>query len=103
MFEALDAKIVSFKKYVIKYRIYLTQKLSYHNNLYRKHWVFSINIHLDIGIHAKAIFTKQTLTILSMVYLEIDKANYGEGFILPRQEVKFESFLKFNKNKWKLL
>ncbi|MBD3214651.1 MAG: hypothetical protein GF311_18720 [Candidatus Lokiarchaeota archaeon] len=84
LLEDLDANIVSFKKYVIKYRIYLTQKLSYHIILYRKNWGFSINIHLDIGIHTKAIFTKQPLTILSMLYLEINKANYGECFILPR-------------------
>jgi hypothetical protein len=98
----LDAKLVSFKKFAIKYRIFLSDKISYHIIIYRKYWGFAINIHLDIGIHKNVVVNKDTLKILSKIYLFIKGSNCGECFLLPRQDKTFNKFLKFNKHKWNL-
>lgn len=98
----LDAQVVSFKKFTIKYRIFLGGTISYHIIIYRKYWGFAVNIHQDIGIHSEAVFNKHTLKLLSKTYLHIKDADCGECFLLPRQRKAFEKFLKFNKNKWNL-
>ena len=99
----MGPKIVTFKKFVIKFRIFLGGDISYHIIIYRKYWGFSVNIHKDIGIHLKAIFNKKTLYILSKIYVHVKKAQYGKCFLLARQEKAFNKFLKFNSNKWNLI
>ncbi len=94
---------VNVSKNSIELRMFIEDTLSVHIIISRKFWGFSINTHIDIGIHYRTIFNIQTLKILSKLYVHLNKVSYGKCFLLPRQEQDFKKFMKQGKKRWNLI
>jgi len=52
-------------------------------SLWKKHYGFNIDAHIDIRPHGDVSFTLVTLKLLSTLYLYLKK-KYGHFFLLPR-------------------
>ena len=76
----------------ITFRKFLQDGTCIHVRLTKKKWGFSINIHKDIKIHKTVEHNKNTLQLLSELYIHL-KEFYGNIFMLPRQESDFQAFI----------
>ncbi len=87
-----NAKEMYKQKSIIYFRIFFEDDSSIHFKISQKYWGFSINIHRDVFKHKCAIFDKECLTLLSKFYISLSKT-MGKPFLLPRQELEFQSHL----------
>lgn len=76
----------------VEYRKSYDDSVSLHIILIRKFWGVAVNAHIDVGIHSKALFTKDSLELLSRIYIFLKKKRYGKCFLLPREERNFRKF-----------
>ena len=97
------AKIVRCSKNAVDFRIFYGGARCIHIIARKKYFGMAINIHFDIGVHSEVSYTKDTLTILSKVYLILKRKRYGRCFLLPREETTYQKFLRFDKRKWNLI
>lgn len=92
-FYCVSAKIMEERNKSIYYRIFNHENsTSIHIRIVKKDWGFSIYVHRDLFKHQGSIFDKECLAILSRLYIFL-KGKYGRVFLLPREKIKFHSFL----------
>ena len=76
----------------VEYKKFYGNSLSLHIILVRKFWGVAANAHIDVGVHSKSFFTKDSLELLSRIYIFLKKRRYGKCFLLPREERNFRKF-----------
>ena len=90
--EGNNAELVENLRYRKMFRIFHESTVSVHISLFLKHWGFSVNVHVDIGIHFFSFFNRQSLEILSKLYNYLKKMPDSRCFLLPREENEFQFF-----------
>ena len=76
----------------VQYRKFLKDGTSIHISLWKKHYGFNIDIHIDIRPHEEVGFTSVTLRLLSALYVYL-KDKYGVVFLLPRQRNEYQGYV----------
>ena len=99
----IKASAVRESKNAIDFRFFHGSNCSTHIIIRRKYFGIAINIHIDLGIHSKTCFNKNTLSLLSGIYILLKRVKYGKCFLLPREENKFLKFMCSGKKKWNLI
>ena len=73
----------------LQFRKFLKDGTSIHFSLWKKHYGFNIDAHIDIRPHGDVSFTSVTLKLLSTLYVYL-KRKYGLVFLLPRQKNEYQ-------------
>ena len=73
----------------LQFRKFLKDGTSIHFSLWKKHYGFNIDAHIDICPHGDVNFTSVTLKLLSALYLYL-KRKYGFVFLLPRKKMNIK-------------
>ncbi|MFX1470830.1 MAG: hypothetical protein ACFFB8_19495 [Promethearchaeota archaeon] len=76
----------------LQYRKFLNDGTSIHFSLWKKHYGFNIDAHIDLSLHRDVIFTSVTLRLLSSLYNYLKK-KYGVVFLLPRQKREYQGYV----------
>lgn len=76
----------------LQFRKFLIDGTSMHSSLWKKHYGFNIDAHIDLSPHGEVIFTVATLTLLSTLYIYLKK-KYGIVFLLPRQRNEYQGYV----------
>ena len=77
----------------LQFRKFLKDGTSIHFSLWKKHYGFNIDAHIDIHVHhGDVFFTSVTLRLLCALYLYLKK-KYGFVFLLPRQKKEYQGFV----------
>ncbi|TXT59991.1 MAG: hypothetical protein BAJALOKI1v1_1340014 [Promethearchaeota archaeon] len=76
------------------YRRIIIEKVDYHLKATQKYYGFSINVHIDLSEHGRAIFNKDTMILLSKLYLYIKSHGNGKPFIIPRESSALTRYIK---------
>ena len=63
-----------------------------HIEVEKKYWGISIHAHCDLEEHGDFEFNKDTLRIMSELYVWL-KRNYGDVVMVPREELKFQGLI----------
>ena len=99
----IGAVAVRAGRNAVDFRIFYSHNVSLHIIIRRKYWGFAINSHLDIGIHARSLFNREALKLLSKVYVHLRKIRYGKCFLMPRERDSFDRFMHEGKKRWNLI
>jgi len=73
------------------------EKVDYHIKATQKYYGFGINIHIDLSEHGRAFFNKDTMILLSKLYLFIKKHGNGRAFIIPRESSALTRYIRILK------
>lgn len=76
----------------LQFRKFLKDRTSIHFSLWKKHYGFTIDAHIDLSPHGDVIFTSVTLRLLSALYIYLKK-KYGVVFLLPRQKNEYQGYV----------
>jgi len=76
----------------LQFRKFLKDGTSIHFSLWKKHYGFNIDAHIDLRLHGDVIFTPITLKLLSALYNYLKK-KYGLVFLLPRQRNEYQGYV----------
>jgi len=76
----------------LQFRKFLKDGTSIHFSLWKKHYGFTIDAHIDLSPHGDVIFTSVTLRLLSALYIYLKK-KYGVVFLLPRQKNEYQGYV----------
>ena len=97
------ATLIRGSRNAIDFRIFNKKMGSIHIIIRRKYFGIAINVHREIKIHSKVMYDEKTLFLNSRIYNFLNKLYYGNCFLLPRQIIDFENYLRYNKKKWNLI
>ena len=76
----------------LQFRKFLKDGTSIHFSLWKKHYGFNIDAHIDLSPHGDVCFTSVTLKLLSALYIYLKK-KYGIVFLLPRQRNEYQGYV----------
>ena len=79
---------------IVHYRIFDNKNnTSIHIKIIKKAWGIIIKSHRDLFKHQHTLFDKTCLELMSKMYLFLKNKRGGNRFLIPRQEIKFQSYL----------
>ncbi|KKM81878.1 hypothetical protein LCGC14_1325370 [marine sediment metagenome] len=76
----------------LQFRKFLNDGTSIHFSLWKKHYGFNIDAHIDLSPHGDVKFTPTTLRLLSELYIHLKK-KYGSVFLFPREKNKYQGYV----------
>ncbi|MFW9783388.1 MAG: hypothetical protein ACFFFB_13990 [Candidatus Heimdallarchaeota archaeon] len=75
-----------------QFRKFFDNGTSVHVSIWKKHYGFNIDAHIDLSPHGNVIFTLVTLRLLSALYIYL-QSKYGSVFLLPRQKKEYQGYV----------
>ncbi|TFF97603.1 MAG: hypothetical protein EU547_03850 [Promethearchaeota archaeon] len=91
--EGFDIATHTKNKLSFDYRKIIIGKVDIHMKATQKYYGFGIYMHIDLSEHGRTIFTKDTMVLLSKLYLFIKENGNGRAFILPRQSSALTNYI----------